>query len=83
MPWQVGVEPCMEELAQRIGNGGIFDAAEMHGDVAAPCIVAKHAGREVPARIAVAREVRTIEAGAQGPGNKHRQGITIIGRCGL
>ena len=29
------------------------------------------------------REVRTIEAGAQGPGNKHRQGITIIGRCGL
>jgi hypothetical protein len=43
----------MENLAQGISNGWVFDTAEMYRDMAAPRVVAKYARSQIPHRIAV------------------------------
>ena len=50
---EIDIEPRMENLAQGISNGWVFDTAEMYRDMAAPGVVAKYAGSQIPHRIAV------------------------------
>ncbi|WP_338114888.1 hypothetical protein [Novosphingobium olei] len=78
VPGQIDIEPRMENLAQGIGDGWVVDTVKMYRDMAAPGVVAKHAGSQIPDRIAVSRDMRAIEAGAQRCGQEHREGITFI-----
>ena len=50
---EIDIEPRMENLAQGIRNGWVFNTAEMYRDMAAPGVVAKYAGSQIPHRIAV------------------------------
>lgn len=50
---EIDIEPRMENLAQGISNGWVFDTAEMYRDMAAPRVVAKYAGSQIPHWIAV------------------------------
>ena len=72
----------MKNLAQGIGDGWVVDTIEMYRDMAAPGVVAKHAGSQIPDRIAVSRDMRAIEAGAQRCGDEHREGVTYIAVVG-
>jgi hypothetical protein len=85
MARQIDIEPRMEKLAQGIGNGWVFDAAKMHGDMAAPGVIAKDARRQIPGLIAVTREIGAVVARPQR--NRHEYGKrlarpVVMGRQG-
>jgi len=61
--WQIDVQPSVEEFTQRLTDTRILDRPEMHGDVTAAGILAKHGWSEIPARIAVSRQSVPIETG--------------------
>ena len=72
-------------LAQGIGNGWVFDAAKMHGDMAAPGVIAKDARRQVPGRIAVTREIGAVAARPQRDRHEYGKRLTrpaVMGRQG-
>lgn len=52
----VDVEPGIEEFTQRLADTQILDRPEMHGDVTAAGVLAKHGWSEIPARIAISRK---------------------------
>ena len=72
----------MENLAQGDGDGWVFDAIEMYRDMAAPGVVAKHTGSQIPDRIAVSRDMRAIDPRAERCGDEHREGVTFIAAVG-
>jgi hypothetical protein len=72
----------MKNLAQGIGDGWVVDTIEMYRDMAAPGVVAKHAGSQIPDRIAVSRDMRAIDPRAERCGDEHREGVTFIAAVG-
>src|SRR3546814_20906907 len=72
---EIDIEPRMENLAQGISNGWVFDTAEMYRDMAAPRVVAKYAGSQITHWIAVSGNMRAIAPGADRRGHKQREGI--------
>ena len=72
----------MKNLAQGIGDGWVVDTIEMYRDMTPPGIVAKHAGSQIPDRIAISRDMRAIDPRAERCGDEHREGVAFIAAVG-
>ncbi|MCI1756690.1 MAG: hypothetical protein LKM31_13530, partial [Sphingobium sp.] len=60
----------------------VLDNGEMYRDMAPPGILAKHAGSQIPDRIAISRDMRAIDPRAERCGDEHREGVTFIAAVG-
>ena len=78
-PREHEVEASIEELPERPLRGGVADYTEMHGDVAAPGVLAKDRRTKVPALVAETGEIAAIEAWLERCRNEHRP----VGKIGV
>src|ERR1700678_3140717 len=77
-PGNLDVQPCVKILPQALRHRRMRDRAEMHRDMASAGILAKDGRPEIPAGVAVAGKIMTIETGPQRRRRQHR--MIIQGR---
>src|SRR3546814_5292608 len=68
---KIGVEAGIEIGAHRGLHIGMFEHVEMHGNVAAPGVLAEDGGTEIPARVADARTLFAGGARLERRGGRH------------
>ena len=80
--WNIDVEAGIEIGAHRCLHIGMFEHVEMHGDMAAPGVLAEDGGAEIPARVADARQIFAGVSCLERHGRQHGA-IVEGGRLGM
>ena len=76
MAGQIDVEAHVEIGAHDLGDRRIVDRTKMHRHMTAPRVLPEYRWPEIPARIVIAGEIATVEAGPKRRGGEHGTIIT-------
>ena len=85
---QINVQPYIKILPNGLGDCRIINGFKINRDVRTPCVLPKHSGIEVPARVAVARKIGSVKTRTQWRVRQHGPAVRQGGRrarrnCGI
>src|SRR3546814_9251054 len=74
---QISVQSDIQVISKSRGDLRVVDNTEIHSSVGATGVLAKNRRVQVPSVVAIARQGRPLETGAQSCGGQHRAAVEI------